>query len=185
MIIRKAPEPDGGGECNTTHYHSDQTKDRFYHFYRFYRFFDGGAISMNSMKKSVGRCRVLVVAPGEPPIVMAKTDRMLAQCIREEYRGYLVPLLPLRRTWVLIPGGPRCPASKRDQIIREARRWWSETRHKWTSTPQLGRVYPRRARRPKMVAHGWGRVEPVGCAAVRSEQSRFVERQDFQMSKGV
>ena len=138
------------------------------------------------MKKSPGRCRVLAVVPAASrdgkPIVTAKT-RTLMQCVREESRGYLVPFPLIRRTWVHIPDGPKCPPQKRAQIIREARRWWITKRHQWTSSYQLGRVYPRRAQRPKLAGH-WGPVV-VGCAVIDTEQSRFVEHEDFQMSKGV
>lgn len=135
------------------------------------------------MKKSPGRCRILVVVSEGETMTIIATEKTLSQCVREEYRGYAAPLLG--RTWVHIPGGPNCPPQKRAQVMRDARHWWWTKRHAWTSHPQLGRVYPRRAKRSKLVAHGWGRIATVGCAAIGSEQSRSVERENFLLSKGV
>jgi hypothetical protein len=133
------------------------------------------------MKKSPGRCRILVVVSEGETMTIIATEKTLSQCVREEYRGYAAPLLS--RTWVHIPDGPKCPARKRAQIIREVRRWWWNKRHQWTSSYRLGRVYPCRAKRTKLVGH-WGPVV-VGCAVIDTEQSHAVERENFQMTKGV
>ena len=47
-----------------------------------------------------------------------------------------------------------------------------------------GHVVPRRPKRVRMNAHGWGRVEPVGCASISSDQERAIENLAFSISKG-
>lgn len=53
-------------------------------------------------------------------------------------------------------------------------------------TPAVGHFVPRRAKRTKLVSHGWGRVGgPMGCAQVRGLDRTWAESRDFSKSKGV
>lgn len=52
-------------------------------------------------------------------------------------------------------------------------------------TPAVGHCAPRRAKHPKMVAHGWGHSSdgPMGCAQVRGLDRTWAESRDFVISQ--
>ncbi len=51
--------------------------------------------------------------------------------------------------------------------------------------PAVGHFVPRRAKRSKLVAHGWGRSSggPMGCAQIRGLDRTLAESRDFTISK--
>lgn len=51
--------------------------------------------------------------------------------------------------------------------------------------PAVGRVVPRRAKRTKLVAHGWGRGSggPMGCAQIRGLDRTLAAARDFKWAK--
>jgi hypothetical protein len=51
--------------------------------------------------------------------------------------------------------------------------------------PAVGHFVPRRAKRSKLVAHGWGRGsgESMGCAQIRGLDRTLAESRDFTVSK--
>lgn len=51
--------------------------------------------------------------------------------------------------------------------------------------PAVGHFVPRRAKRSKLVAHGWGRGRggPMGCAQIRGLDRTLAASRDFAMSK--
>ncbi len=51
--------------------------------------------------------------------------------------------------------------------------------------PAVGHCVPRRAKHPKMVAHGWGHSSdgPIGCAQVRGMDRTWAESHEFAISQ--
>lgn len=96
---------------------------------------------------------------------------------REVARGYLaqIPDTPRRlRIYVRIPRGPRATELERAQAEAMAAVWWRgelavrmrayRAAHR---RPVVGHAVPRRAKRRRLVAHGWGRYGgPIGAAAI-------------------
>jgi hypothetical protein len=96
---------------------------------------------------------------------------------REVARGYLAPLPGVPRNmriYVRIPRGPRATELERAQAEAMAAVWWRgelavrmrayRTAHR---RPPIGHAVPRRAKRRRLVAHGWGRIGgPIGAAAI-------------------
>ena len=107
---------------------------------------------------------------------------------REIRRGMVVPLSELvpsapPNLYAKLP--PHCGPAERLYIVGLAAKWWdaalSSAKARKASRPRTsgyGHVVPRRPKRVRLNAHGWGRV-PVGCAAVSSDQERAIENLAF------
>ena len=81
---------------------------------------------------------------------------------------------------------PYCTPGERLRVAEAAAQWWDAAlqasakaaRRRPRRTSGYGHVVPRRPKRTRLNAHGWGFAE-VGCAAVSSEQERAIENLAF------
>ena len=113
---------------------------------------------------------------------------------REIRRGMAVPLqelVPAAPSNLMIYAKlpPHCTRGERLHIAELAAQWWDaalqasakaarRARRRPRRTSGYGHVVPRRPKRTRLNAHGWGFAE-VGCAAVSSEQERAIENLAF------
>ena len=85
---------------------------------------------------------------------------------------------------------PYCTPGERLRVAELAAKWWddslaaAEAKARKARRPRGmgGHVVPRRPKRVRLNAHGWGRVEPVGCASIDSAQERAIENLSFSIS---
>ena len=116
---------------------------------------------------------------------------------RELRRGMVVTLQELvpaapQNLGIYAKLPPYCTPGERLRIAGLAAKWWDAAlqasakaaRRRPRRTSGYGHVVPRRPKRVRMNAHGWGRVEPVGCASIDSAQERAIENLAFSISKG-
>ena len=110
---------------------------------------------------------------------------------REIRRGMIVPLVELVPTvpenlliYVKLP--PRCTPDRRCQIAELAaalvaaavKDMESAKERRPARAARCGHVVPRRPKRTKLNAHGWGFAK-VGCAVIDSDQERAIENLAF------
>ncbi|PSR20905.1 MAG: hypothetical protein C7B43_21625 [Sulfobacillus benefaciens] len=111
-------------------------------------------------------------------------------------RGMIVPLVELvpaapSNLMIYAKLPPHCTRGERLHIAALAAQWWDAAlssakakaaRRRPRRTSGYGHVVPRRPKRVRLNAHGWGRVEPVGCASIDSAQERAIENLSFSIS---
>ena len=114
---------------------------------------------------------------------------------REVRRGMVVPLQELvpgapQNLGIYVKLPPHCSRAERLHVAQAAAQWWDvalqasakAARRRPRRTSGYGHVVPRRPKRVRRNAHGWGRVEPVGCASIDSAQERAIENLSFSIS---
>ena len=106
---------------------------------------------------------------------------------REIRRGMVVPLQELvpevPDDVIYVKLSPHCTPGERLRVAELAAKWWDDSlaaararaRKASRTAPRYGHVVPRRPKRTKLNAHGWGFAE-VGCAAISSDQERAIEK---------
>ena len=110
---------------------------------------------------------------------------------REIRRGMVVPLSELvpavpQNLGIYVKLSPHCTPAERLHIAGLAAKWWEDSlaaaraRARKASRPRglTGHVVPRRPKRTKLNAHGWGFAK-VGCAVIDSDQERAIENLAF------
>ena len=84
---------------------------------------------------------------------------------------------------------PHCTPGERLRVAKAAAQWWDAALQASAKaarrTSGYGHVVPRRPKRVRLNAHGWGRLAEVGCASIGSEEERAIADLAFSIqSKG-